>query len=134
MKLQQKLLSRIQAYECLDTFVLTVLAFKHVPGVVEPGRLRVTDAQLASVHRALSGLAKQGLIVRLSRRFSDGRTRWCTPGFAAEHPDGTGLPRSDRALADESRAGPKRVFTRIGVERIDGPQIQTANGAVIALP
>jgi hypothetical protein len=94
MKLRERLLSLLQKHECLDTFWLTTAAFKDRLGV-ETDRVLVTDAQLASVHRALSGLAKQELIVRLGRRFRNGRTHWCTPEYAAEHPGGN----SDRALA-----------------------------------
>jgi hypothetical protein len=96
MKLREKLLSTIRAHECVDTFWLTAAAFKD--RLVEsdrPEAVLVTDAQLASVHRALSGLAKRELIVRLGRRFRNGRTHWCTPEYAAEHPGGN----SDRALA-----------------------------------
>jgi hypothetical protein len=97
MGLRERLLATIREFECVDTFLLAAVAFKHVPGVVEPGRANeVTNAQLAAVHRALSGLAKQGLIVRLGRRFRNGRTRWCTPEYGAEHPGGW----SDRALAE----------------------------------
>jgi hypothetical protein len=83
----------------------------------------VTYAQLASVHRALSGLAKQGVIVRLERRFRDGRTRWCTPEFAAKHPGGEGLPRSDRALAAKIRISASTVR-----------RARLRAGAVTALP
>jgi hypothetical protein len=94
MKLREKLLSTIRAHECVDTFWLTAVAFEDFL-VESPEAVLVTGAQLASVHRALSGLAKQELIVRLGRRFRNGRTHWCTPEYAAKHPGGN----SDRALA-----------------------------------
>jgi hypothetical protein len=98
--LQQGLLSLIQKYECGDTFELAAVMFKDRTRVDdERDLILVTAAQLASTHRALSGLAKQGLIVRLGRRFRNGRTHWCTPEYAAKHPSGEGLPLSDRALA-----------------------------------
>jgi hypothetical protein len=110
MKLRERLLALVQRCECIDTFWLTAGAFKDSPAGIENG---LTDAQIASVHRALSGLAKKGLIVRLGRRFHDGRTRWCTPEFAAKRPDFRG--DSDRVRAEESRVGPKRVYTKLGV-------------------
>ena len=83
-------------------YLLLGLAFGSLYALIESvwpnsfwARQEITS-QLASVHRVLSGLAKQGLIVRLGRRFSSGRTHWCTPEWAAKHPGGW----SDRAVAE----------------------------------
>jgi hypothetical protein len=115
MKLRQGLVSLLWEHGCGDTFILTAVMFKNCPGVVEPGRPNlVTRAQLTSVHRALAGLAKQGLIVRLGPLIRNGRTHWCTPEYAAEHPELKG-GHSDRTLADKSRVAPEQVYTKLGV-------------------
>ena len=77
--LQQALLEAVQEHGCLSTFMACRLAYKIEPTDIVGGKPfhLIIDVQHSSVRRALAGLAKQGLIVNLGRRFRDGRARWC---------------------------------------------------------
>jgi hypothetical protein len=81
--LQRALLEAVQEHG-LSTFMACRLAYKIEPTDIVGGKPfhLIIDAQHSSVRRALAGLAKQGLIVNLGRRFRDGRARWCTPAYA----------------------------------------------------
>jgi hypothetical protein len=82
-KLQRELLALIRAIKQLDTFQLCALAYRVEPNA--NGEKLVNDTQLAAVRRALSSLAREGLIVGWHRGYSNGygantpRRFWITP-------------------------------------------------------
>ena len=75
-----------------DTLTLAAVVFN----VPDDGY--VSDAQHASVRRALGGLKRKGLVLEYGRRYHDGRRRW---GAAADSADTRGFRaiRSFRSIA-----------------------------------
>jgi hypothetical protein len=77
-KLQRDLLAILEENDkSIDTITLTALAYQDNPEAVVYED-RVTDAQHATVRRALRNLHKRGLVVDLTRHTRDGRRYWAS--------------------------------------------------------
>jgi hypothetical protein len=121
--LQRRLLAIVKENESIDTLRACRLAFNIQPSsVTDDGETfhLINDAQHASGRRALAGLAKQGLIVNRGRRWSDGRSRWCTPEYAKRVAAPRARNTSGRAARIHERL--KRKSPSLGERELSGPR------------